>query len=200
MMIACVCPVSASTDHSINTLRYANRLKEKQNRNYEDNSGDQEMLPKSKDNQEVMKPKPQMVILSTRKLQGISGNPAQKEKKKANQHKLPMINTGASAPSFKRQRMVIPESNENEEEMGQQLQPIPVSPKTNKHKEVVSPLKPNSGPSSNAWTKNKKLEPFVAVDQQNKGKSRVVSSKHSESLELSQQEEENSKKASWFSL
>lgn len=33
VMIACVCPGSSSSDHTINTLRYADRLKMKQNRN-----------------------------------------------------------------------------------------------------------------------------------------------------------------------
>jgi hypothetical protein len=32
VMIACVCPGSSSADHTVNTLRYADRLKEKQNR------------------------------------------------------------------------------------------------------------------------------------------------------------------------
>lgn len=33
VMVACVCPGSSSSDHTINTLRYADRLKMKQNRN-----------------------------------------------------------------------------------------------------------------------------------------------------------------------
>lgn len=33
VMIACVCPGSSSSDHTINTLRYADRLKMKQNKN-----------------------------------------------------------------------------------------------------------------------------------------------------------------------
>lgn len=39
IMIACVCPGSKSSDHTINTLRYADRLKEKQNRNYKGRGG-----------------------------------------------------------------------------------------------------------------------------------------------------------------
>jgi hypothetical protein len=34
-MLACVCPGSSSTDHTLNTLRYAERLKERTNKNAE---------------------------------------------------------------------------------------------------------------------------------------------------------------------
>ena len=39
VMVACVCPGSKSSDHTINTLRYADRLKEKQNRNFKSKGG-----------------------------------------------------------------------------------------------------------------------------------------------------------------
>lgn len=35
-MIACVCPGQESTDHSVNTLRYADRLKAKGNKDSND--------------------------------------------------------------------------------------------------------------------------------------------------------------------
>lgn len=38
VMIACVCPGSKSSDHTINTLRYADRLKEKPNKNFPANA------------------------------------------------------------------------------------------------------------------------------------------------------------------
>ncbi len=36
IMIACVCPGQESTDHSVNTLRYADRLKAKGNKDSND--------------------------------------------------------------------------------------------------------------------------------------------------------------------
>lgn len=47
-MIACICPDQDSTNHSVNTLRYADRLKTKSNK---DNSDRMESLSKNSQNE-----------------------------------------------------------------------------------------------------------------------------------------------------
>lgn len=58
IMIACVCPGSKSSDHTINTLRYADRLKEKQNRNYKGKNKKLESSPYRSKSKSKSKSKP----------------------------------------------------------------------------------------------------------------------------------------------
>ncbi len=57
VMIACVCPGSKSSDHTINTLRYADRLKEKQNKKF-DNVKPPPMIKPNGRSDSVTKPAP----------------------------------------------------------------------------------------------------------------------------------------------
>jgi Kinesin motor domain len=184
MMIACVCPISSSTDHSINTLRYANRLKEKPNKVYDNASpppmpqvpAPQSESPSSNKNNQ----RSQTSSSAARKAPG--SDPAIHKEEQKQEERLPVINSLASAPNIKKPGIINGNGNGNkvppQSQQGGARQPL------NSNKAQVAA--PNT-----AWSK--KAHAGVSGESSNKkpGTRQTPSTKYTPSMESSETDEED---------
>lgn len=180
MMIACVCPISSSTDHSINTLRYANRLKEKPNKNY-DNPPSPQQIEKPTESPTSDKGRQRAhTSSSNRKAPPFIESSHHKEEQKQQEH-LPVINSGSSASNIKKPH---PVANGGASNPSNQLPSSRQPPASSNNRAQGAP--------SSAWSKRN--QPGISVESNSKrkgGSYETPSTKNPSSFESSETEEED---------